>query len=94
MSRTLMKTATYCLMHLVVAVTVAFALTRSWRAALAIGIVEPLVQTVAFALHERLWHSRTAASSAAAPAARASAPCGHAVLARRVLPRRRRMVRA
>ncbi|MES2723838.1 MAG: DUF2061 domain-containing protein [Pseudomonadota bacterium] len=49
------KTLTYSLTHLVVAVTVAFALTRDWRAALAIGLVEPIFQTAAFAIHERLW---------------------------------------
>ena len=49
------KTLTYALMHLAVAMGVAFALTRDWRAALAIGLVEPLVQTVAYTLHERAW---------------------------------------
>ncbi len=49
------KTITYGLMHLVVAITVAYALTRNWQAALAIGITEPVVQTFAFAAHERLW---------------------------------------
>lgn len=55
MNRTFMKTCTYGIMHLTVAVLVAFALTRDWRIALAVGIVEPLVQTLAFAVHERLW---------------------------------------
>jgi uncharacterized membrane protein len=49
------KTITYGLMHLVVAITVAYALTRNWGAALAIGVTEPIVQTFAFAAHERLW---------------------------------------
>lgn len=49
------KTLTYGLMHLTVAVSVAYALTRDWRTALAIGMVEPVFQTVAFAVHERLW---------------------------------------
>lgn len=35
------KTMTYSLMHLSVAMTVAFLLTRSWHAALAIGLIEP-----------------------------------------------------
>ena len=34
---------------------VAYALTRDWRIALAVGVVEPMVQTVAFNIHERLW---------------------------------------
>jgi uncharacterized membrane protein len=42
-------------MHLIVAMAVAYALTRDWRAALAIGLVEPLVQTLAYTLHERAW---------------------------------------
>jgi uncharacterized membrane protein len=49
------KTLSYSVMHLIVAVTVAFALTRDWRAALAIGMIEPVFQTLAFALHERVW---------------------------------------
>ena len=49
------KTATYSLMHLIVAMTVAFVLTGSWHAALAIGLIEPLVQTAAYTLHERAW---------------------------------------
>jgi uncharacterized membrane protein len=50
-----MKTGTYALMHLIVAIAVAYALTGSWAMALAIGLIEPAVQTVAFALHERAW---------------------------------------
>ena len=59
------KPVTYGLMHLVVAITVAFALTGSWTAALAIGLIEPAVQTVAYTLHERAWN-RTVSSSAGA----------------------------
>jgi len=55
MSRRLLKTLSYSLMHLSVAVCVAFVLTGSWRAALAIGLIEPAVQTVAYTLHERAW---------------------------------------
>lgn len=54
-NRTLLKTCTYGAMHLTVAIIVAFALTRDWRVALAVGLVEPIVQTFAFAIHERLW---------------------------------------
>ncbi|MEZ5946190.1 MAG: DUF2061 domain-containing protein [Hyphomonas sp.] len=55
MSLQAFKTMTYSLMHLSVAMTVAFLLTGSWPAALAIGLIEPLVQTVAYTLHERAW---------------------------------------
>ena len=50
-----LKTVTYSVMHFVVAVSVAIALTRNWHLALAIGLVEPLVQTVFFTLHDRIW---------------------------------------
>lgn len=53
--RVAMKAATYATMHLTVAVAVAFALTRNWHAALAIGLIEPMVQTVFFTIHDRLW---------------------------------------
>lgn len=53
---TTFKTLTYCLMHFTVAIAVAYALTRNWGIALSIGIVEPLVQTCFFNLHERGWN--------------------------------------
>ncbi len=51
-----LKIASYGLMHLVVAVAVAFAITRDWRLALAVGVVEPFVQTIAYSFHDRVWH--------------------------------------
>lgn len=53
---TLAKTITYCLMHFTVAILVAYILTENWAIALSIGIVEPLVQTVFFNMHERGWN--------------------------------------
>ncbi|MFN7163305.1 MAG: DUF2061 domain-containing protein [Hyphomonas sp.] len=53
--RPALKTLTYSLMHFTVAISVAYALTASWQAALAIGLIEPLVQTIAYTLHERAW---------------------------------------
>lgn len=55
MKRTAAKTLSFSVMHLVVAFTVAYVLTRDWRAALAIGMVERLFQTIAFVVHERAW---------------------------------------
>jgi uncharacterized membrane protein len=55
MSRAALKTLTYGLMHLTVAIAVAYAVTGDWRAALAVGLIEPAVQTVAYTLHERAW---------------------------------------
>jgi uncharacterized membrane protein len=50
------KIASYGLMHLVVAILVAFAITRDWRLALAVGLVEPVFQTIAYSIHDRVWH--------------------------------------
>ena len=61
-----MKTATYCAMHFVVAMTVAYLLSGDIHVALSIGIIEPLVQTVFFNMHERAW--KKAAARAALPA--------------------------
>ncbi len=42
-------------MHLCVAISVAFALTGDWRIALGVGVIEPIVQTGAYMLHEKAW---------------------------------------
>lgn len=57
---TTVKTLTYCLMHFAVAITVAYALSGDWAIALSIGIIEPLVQTVFFNMHERGWNKARA----------------------------------
>ncbi|MEZ5936922.1 MAG: DUF2061 domain-containing protein [Hyphomonadaceae bacterium] len=61
--RNLAKTLTYSMMHLGVAVTVAFALTRDWRVALGVGMIEPMVQTIAYTVHERVWERFGVAST-------------------------------
>ena len=71
MPRPALKTLTYSVMHFTVAITVAFALTGSWQAALAIGMIEPLVQTLAYALHERAWAGRDRPADPAATEASA-----------------------
>ncbi|MFN0022658.1 MAG: DUF2061 domain-containing protein [Parvularculaceae bacterium] len=58
-----LKTLTYGFMHLVIAVAVAYAVTRNWQAALAVGLLEPLVQTVAYNFHERAWARRFGAKA-------------------------------
>ncbi|NWH07620.1 MAG: DUF2061 domain-containing protein [Alphaproteobacteria bacterium] len=55
MRRDLLKTATYGLMHVSVAFTIAYLLTGSWTLATGLALIEPGVQTVAFFLHERAW---------------------------------------
>ena len=53
--RVAVKTSLYTVLHLALAVAVAFALTRDWRVALAIGVAEPVVQAVVFRMYDRLW---------------------------------------
>ncbi|MFN7179676.1 DUF2061 domain-containing protein [Hyphomonas sp.] len=55
MPRPALKTLTYSLTHFTVAISVTYAITGSWQAALAIGLIEPLVQTGAYFLHESAW---------------------------------------
>jgi len=57
---TTVKTVTYCMMHFVVAITVAYLLSGDWKIALSIGIIEPLVQTGFFNMHERSWNKARA----------------------------------
>lgn len=45
-------------MHFCVAIAVAFALTGDALIALSIGLIEPMVQTVAYALHKYGWARR------------------------------------
>lgn len=61
-----LKTFTYGAMHFIIAFSVAYILTGSLTAAAAIGLVEPLVQTGAYALHEKLWQRAMSARSASA----------------------------
>jgi uncharacterized membrane protein len=49
------KTLSYGMMHMAVAIMVAYALSGSWKIALGIGIIEPLVQTFAYHFHEKFW---------------------------------------
>ena len=55
-----MKIATYGTMHFGVAFGVAWAMTGDLRIAGAIALVEPAVQTVAYAMHERAWRDPAA----------------------------------
>lgn len=56
--RRIAKTSTYCVLHITVATAVAYALSGNWHVALGIGLIEPLVQTGVFYLHETAWESR------------------------------------
>ena len=49
------KTATFAVMHFVIAFGVAFALTGDVVVGGAVALVEPAVNTVGYHLHERAW---------------------------------------
>lgn len=66
--RTLLKTGSYYLMHMVVAATVAYAVTGNAWAALTLSLLEPTVQAVAYFFHERAWAQRPPARPVAVPA--------------------------
>lgn len=51
----LQKTASYYVIHIVVAAAVAYAVTGSWAAAMALSLLEPSVQAVAYFLHDKAW---------------------------------------
>ena len=53
--RLIMKTTSYGILHIFVATTVAYAITGSLTMALGIGLIEPIVQTGVFALHDYIW---------------------------------------
>lgn len=52
----ILKTLSYGTMHMCVAIIVAYVLSGDWKIALAIGLIEPCIQTVAFFFHEKSWH--------------------------------------
>jgi uncharacterized membrane protein len=55
MNPVIFKTFTFSLLHFGVAFSVAYVLTGSIAVATGVGLVEPLVNTVAFYFHERAW---------------------------------------
>lgn len=55
MNPALIKTMTFALLHFGVAFSVTYALTGSIAAATGVGLIEPMVNTVVFYLHERAW---------------------------------------
>ena len=62
--RLALKTTSYSITHIIVATSVAYLLTGNLLAALGIGLVEPIVQTAVYSLHEYLWeHPKVEQSS-------------------------------
>ena len=49
------KTLTFALVHFTVAFTVAYALSGSLVIGGAIALVEPIINTIAYFFHEKIW---------------------------------------
>ena len=52
----MIKTATFAIMHFIVAFGVAYLLTGDLVIGGAVALVEPMVNTVAFYFHEKVWN--------------------------------------
>lgn len=52
---TMIKTTTFAICHFTVAFTVAYLLTGSFGMASLLALVEPMVNTVAYYFHEKVW---------------------------------------
>ena len=62
--RTLAKTASYYVVHLVVAAGVAYAVTGDLWMALTLSLLEPTVQMLFFFVHEKFWEHKTQRNAA------------------------------
>lgn len=65
---TLKKTASYYVMHIVVAAAVAYTVTGNLLMALTLSLLEPTVQAIAFFFHEKAWERRLRRQNDAIPA--------------------------
>jgi uncharacterized membrane protein len=52
----MIKTMSFGVMHISVAFLVVWVMTGDWRVGGAAALVEPVVNTVAFYFHERIWN--------------------------------------
>lgn len=50
-----MKTISYGIMHFTIAFAVSYIMSGSFAIASAIALVEPIIQTFAYSIHERIW---------------------------------------
>ncbi|WP_028110044.1 DUF2061 domain-containing protein [Ferrimonas futtsuensis] len=51
----MLKTLTFAIMHFSIAFFVVYLLTGSWAIGGAVAVIEPLVNTVAFYFHDKVW---------------------------------------
>jgi uncharacterized membrane protein len=59
---TLAKTASFAVVHFTVGFSVAYLLTGSVAISGALALIEPLINTVAFYAHERVWQRLTSSA--------------------------------
>ena len=64
--RTSIKTLSFALMHFTVAFSVAWVLSGSLLIGGLIALIEPAINTVAYAFHEKLWERKDRAAMLAA----------------------------
>lgn len=68
MARDLLKTASFASLHFSVGFGVTYALTGSVAIATGVALIEPLVNTVVFFVHERVWRRFAPGGGAPLPA--------------------------
>jgi uncharacterized membrane protein len=54
------KTATFTVMHISVAFTIVYVMTGDFMVGGAVALVEPLVNSIGYFFHERIWKNRSA----------------------------------
>jgi uncharacterized membrane protein len=86
MKRDFLKTTSFAALHFCVAFSVAYALTGSVKVATGVGLIEPLVNTFAFYLHERAWR-RFEGAGGRSRQSRVLIDCGHVGTHRRASER-------
>jgi uncharacterized membrane protein len=68
-ARAMKKTASFAMVHFTVAFTVGYLMTGSVLMGGAIALVEPMVNTVAYHIHEIVWRWKEAKQARPVPAA-------------------------
>jgi uncharacterized membrane protein len=57
------KTITFAIVHFTVAFSVAYLITGSFGVASALALIEPMVNTVAYFFHEKVWDAYRASQA-------------------------------
>lgn len=55
MTRDIVKTISFAVLHIIVGFSVTYALTGSMAVATGVALIEPVVNSFAFFFHERVW---------------------------------------